>query len=768
MPHFNRGGRVVAGVAGTKISVDGTWIGERGLAVWLDDDRVLFNDATSGVLSTYDIRSGTVTRNLADGHGANELVADDGQWAAWLGGYGLYTSRGLVFPIGGLGTLRRDQLVWTNNRQAGAPWFVSTPDGSGVQLLTSDPIRAVTIDSADGAIGYVVRRRMYVDGVLWPTRSDAGVFMPRLVTTGQGVRWLLYQTHGEYVLLQQRGGRGIVVGQGRPARGFFGPDIRAIGPTSVEIVWSTGAAEQPSVIRRRTIDLGAVTDIDLLMGDLGEEPPESDEGDSGDDQAPPPVLPEPPPYAGQPIVTIGAYGGELDPRSTWRVVVDDLAHPDQHVVVSLKPHRPPNVMSVHARWETAHGETETTILRPVAIVMVPSPLPPPVPPEPLPPPPPPSGSLRSVRANGLVFSTDREPIWRWRGVTAFTAYREWLAGGGWSERLDAFVDYLRTRSALTEWVWRVFGMWDRRGQPDEAWAHFDPRVHGDGYYDRLSDFADWLADRQCRLEFVALTDCGPDKFGLDVEWQRTHVRRVAAALAPRPNAFLELGNEPWKNGVDPHAFGLDDVTAAFRMPVARGAQQDGESLYQPFTSVGYHTDHPPRDAEWPRKAKNILEHTRLGGYPGAPLLVPGVINEPMRIGGPGGSLDARDFADFFAVADLVSAGATIHAESFKCCQQPTEDEDRIVRAIVTVWRTGRIPATAASLGRYTRGGLSDCPLVHDDAQALRTYAMIEDDEWATAVVVRPAASYIPVAAEGWAILSLSGPHSQIVHLTRVR
>src|SRR2546430_1242962 len=156
-----------------------------------------------------------------------------------------------------------------------------------------------------------------------------------------------------------------------------------------------------------------------------------------------------------------------------------------------------------------------------------------------------------------------------------------------------------------------------------------------------------------RIDCTAIPDgivSGPDA-------QRAFRDRVAGVLAARTNAFLEIANEPWKNGVDPLQFG--NFPAG--LLVSRGSA--AADAYLP--ALDYTTAHTPRDAEWPRKAKDALE--LADGYTGfAGVHQPVVLDEPMGADEqptPGRRSNVPD--DFFAyaaVGGLYAAGSTFHYE----------------------------------------------------------------------------------------------------------
>lgn len=220
----------------------------------------------------------------------------------------------------------------------------------------------------------------------------------------------------------------------------------------------------------------------------------------------------------------------------------------------------------------------------------------------------------------------------------------------------------------------------------------------------------------------------------------------------------ETCNESFKNGVDTAAIGR----------FGHGIIQTSGNYAPPCNPrLDYGVTHVPRDAEWPRKSKELFDLYQ-GFDPDLPggVRIPWVGDEAMgadEVNKPGSRSNVpEDFFDDAAVAALMGAGGTFHATDLIFGRVPGPTQQRCAEMYVAGSRA--IPVDAA-LGQYTRGGLNESPLEHDDAQSLRTFARISGNR-ATAIAVRPQPTWRPVARNGWTISSTTGPNDRVVTLVR--
>ncbi len=297
--------------------------------------------------------------------------------------------------------------------------------------------------------------------------------------------------------------------------------------------------------------------------------------------------------------------------------------------------------------------------------------------------------IARLHPDGPIFRTADGAAWRWKGVSAFALLHRFAAG----ENITDFLEAYRGYNVLRVWLYVP-----RRNWGPEAWEPppvatiraFLARVARDGWY----------------VELTLLTDDDPAR----LPWARQLVRDLAAPNPP-PNLFLEIGNEPTTHKtIDTAALRADLETSGFLF--SSGDYEDSSRFFG-----SYLTAHTPRDAEWPRKAHDLLEYF-TGGGPNATTdpahRVPIVADEPIRPDEAPGDLDVkqRDYYAYGASCALLGAGATFHAQSTKWAQLPTDEERVMAAALLAGLST--FPADAR-LGAYRR--------IDEGQGSLRTYAM---------------------------------------------
>lgn len=351
---------------------------------------------------------------------------------------------------------------------------------------------------------------------------------------------------------------------------------------------------------------------------------------------------------------------------------------------------------------------------------------------------PPPGELPLLRCRGTQFvDAKTDQPWKWRGVSAFRLFDEWQMG-------NDIVPYCQWALVNNINILRVFGMYAGalgRLIPDEI----------DRYFYKVRDFLNVMESYGLSLEWVAFADL--QRPGLDHLDVQRHYHNLVDVLLGREGVVLEICNEPPLNGLDP-------TTVYTRF----GELAQALGLYNPENNTlpvaQYLTDHTPRDDEWPRKAKDILELTKLGAGSMPPLMVPGICDEPMGIGvdQPGRrSMSKPDMAQYHALAALFGSGSTIHGDFGIECRLPNADEQAVVDAITMSWSAVPEPC---QLWEYTAGHLDWCPL---ENHALREYGMMLGN-LATMVRIRPDGP--PVARNGWRIVNQTGYQGCVVELTR--
>jgi hypothetical protein len=372
-----------------------------------------------------------------------------------------------------------------------------------------------------------------------------------------------------------------------------------------------------------------------------------------------------------------------------------------------------------------------------------------------------------LSAGHNVFTDAAGKVWSYRGATMFLLFARWLSGEdispqlGWCQNLG--VNTLR-----------VLGMVGWAGQA------FGPSTPG--FWEQLVPFIDRIASAALRVEFTVFADAQivmPSQ-----GQQRDHLRRVVDTIGGKWNVLIEVCNEPWQNGCTPSA--IWSPTQARPCPMAYGdytltATQGSDGVWRGSLPVlSYVTVHTPRDADsWSRKAKDLSEYRDGAGdgsseaaaaYPGCHLAPVG--DEPMgaaeaqHLAGKQRSNIPEDFFWYHANAHLNGAGSTFHSDAGLQAIVPPAGGDQQACAEAAALAWAHIEPEYQT-GRYTRGGLSDCPLVWEPQffpeQTSRIYARVLGDR-AVAVAIKPNVGWTPKAAPGWRITSTVGPQASLVHL----
>lgn len=354
------------------------------------------------------------------------------------------------------------------------------------------------------------------------------------------------------------------------------------------------------------------------------------------------------------------------------------------------------------------------------------PTPEPVPSGPIGPYPAPQPGSGNLRIAGKYFRTPAGSLYRWKSCTDFLLYKRYLDG-------EAIGPILADRAAAGATMVRVLGMCRNI-------ADFQPAAYA-SYFTSLPTFADALAAAGFDLEFTVFADAQLIDTANSFGEQTEHLQAVRNALLGKANVVIELVNEAWQNGVEPSLH-----TPVSGILASSGSGFDGGPNLPPWD---WGTIHPPRDAEWFRKAKDAFEYAEILNRPVIP-------DEPMganEVAIPGRrDTDPDHFYWFAAISMILGAGATFHSE------------DGIFSR---VW--GPVQATCASAfysainavpegvmgGTYTRSGLADLPIRYND-DALRIYCRYVSN-LACCVVVDPAPAYSLFAINGWTVVSSTGP-----------
>jgi hypothetical protein len=336
---------------------------------------------------------------------------------------------------------------------------------------------------------------------------------------------------------------------------------------------------------------------------------------------------------------------------------------------------------------------------------------------------------------------------KYRGSTGFTLLQDFLTG---TDR-TAFVRWARSRGSTHI---RVFGMWGKNG------TMFDPRDFGDRFRPGLVACARWLGSEGLGLHYVSTTDQVPDSgIQFDADALTTYHAQCMDDLAPIPGVLFEDINEFDFNGKIVFPAATPDGLLRTRSSWVDGAFPTSVGSVLAFT-----TEHTPRGDGWERKSKN-LEETGTAGMGEPPNDFPPT--DKTAIGGEPEQMQKatpRQYADYTATGELYAGGTCMHdgPTTLQRCQIP--DDQSVPDAIAAV-RADPPPADLAEVGTYTRGGLSDCPVAHDDALALRTFASIAGSR-ATAVIVSPKPGWTLQPVGGWRVARQHGFEGNVVELER--
>lgn len=351
---------------------------------------------------------------------------------------------------------------------------------------------------------------------------------------------------------------------------------------------------------------------------------------------------------------------------------------------------------------------------------------------------PPQTGTGNLRISGKLFYTPGGSLYRWKSCTDFLLLKRYYDG-------ENIVPILADRAAAGATMVRVLGMCVNI-------ASFNPLDYPNYLVD-LPGFAQLLAANGFDVEFTVFADAQAlTGFDTAAE-QQVWLQQVRDALITEPNVVLELVNEGFKNGVN-----YKNHTRPTGILSCADSDQKPDD-YPAVPPWDYATLHTPRDAEWPRKAKNAMEVADILGRPA-------VNDEPIgadevSIAGSRSNVP-NDFYDYAAVSMLLAAGATFHSQD-GITSVPFRP---VTLTCANSFYAGLnvIPATIV-LGTYTRGPLSDCPIQHDDALALRTFARYTANN-AVCVVVRPQPGWVAIPVAPWVIASQTGPDGRVVFLTR--
>lgn len=378
------------------------------------------------------------------------------------------------------------------------------------------------------------------------------------------------------------------------------------------------------------------------------------------------------------------------------------------------------------------------------------------------------------------------------GVTAFPILPYWYMGGEWKAKIEPFVAaclaavgqgcVFRALGMAHGGVSVGFGGWTVDYPGSGQAPAIKVRMPEQAYLDALSSLAAWLKTKGGRLKLSLCADCvdrGDGSGGtMPRPLDRMRLsRKVGEALAPHTNILLDAGNEWSKNGFNPD----HDFLQTGGVLSSRGSGQGDE--WPPWLRPLHYWDfHPNRtdredlagrvylDAHR-RQCKAVYDiYTGQSGQGEPALKIPGSLDEPIGIDeakDPGRTTaDPQACGEFAAGTKLFGAALVVgHIRSgIRDLHPPGPIATACLRAMREYADLVPEELTYPN-GRYTRGGLADCPLQHNDARALRTFAIVRADHLALAMAMDVAPQWGAYGANSYRIVRQAGPRGQIVELT---
>ena len=262
--------------------------------------------------------------------------------------------------------------------------------------------------------------------------------------------------------------------------------------------------------------------------------------------------------------------------------------------------------------------------------------------------------LQPLRADGKILRTADGAAWRWRGFSAFRLLDRFARG----EDLEPF---LTPYAVLGFNLLRVWPYVPAKDWGAAAWDTPDTTT--------INAFVAAMGQQGWYVELTLLTDDDPAR----LQWAQALVPQ----LAPAPNLLLEAGNEPTTHKqIDTHA--LQGFLNGSGFLYASGDYEDSSRFYGTYL-----TAHTGRDAEWPRRAHDLLEYHN-GGGPNTPAdpahRCPCVADEPPKLEDVSGDR-ATDYLAYGGACALLGGGCTFHSETGKHALPPTPEEQTLASAL---------------------------------------------------------------------------------------
>lgn len=245
MPRLNSNGSVAMGIAGIQGSINGIPIPDARGPHWLDSSQVVFIDPSDVGIWWYDTL--TKRRELQSQNAANDLLANGNTWAAWLAGFGMYTSTGLVMTDAGLLDVGPDgEIGYVVNRNNDVPINVRELDGSD-WTLSDIPIAELQLLGSRRALWRDFSFNFHTLNIPTPIILSGMKWHPHAVFV-QGEWWISYlsKTYG-LVLHPFSSTKGYLI---LPYSDFiYHPDMVNLTDDVIRIAWSVTNGEGPTDYR---------------------------------------------------------------------------------------------------------------------------------------------------------------------------------------------------------------------------------------------------------------------------------------------------------------------------------------------------------------------------------------------------------------------------------------------------------------------------------------------------------------------------------------
>lgn len=251
------------------------------------------------------------------------------------------------------------------------------------------------------------------------------------------------------------------------------------------------------------------------------------------------------------------------------------------------------------------------------------------------------GSVLPLTVGGIFFRKSDNTIHRYKGVTGFRLCNLFELG----QDIDKFLSTFN-RSNTVRIFWYT---------PQKEW--------GDKYWDLptatdLIAFHNYVEGKGFYVENTCATDNDTSKV--------PGIKNLITILnqANLPNVLYEAVNEPYVKGpddkLDPAIF--KNLLNASPYPYTSGIYQ--YEFLDKFYGK-YAVDHSPRDADWPRKAKDLEDY--VGQFK-----IPAIQDEPIKPNDAG--FNVLDYYTYGAASGLFGSGCLFHYLAGEFGQLPASNE----------------------------------------------------------------------------------------------